>query len=139
MGLPVQLDPQPMDTTRNRSARRRKRMDGPPRIAFKTEGRTVFTDPAEIIVIEGRGNYVRVQTPFRSYLVRESVSTVASRLEHYGFVRIHRSTIINASLVEEIRISPSGEALVRLKGGVKEHHVSRKYRDVLKPLATCWI
>ncbi|HLV95334.1 MAG TPA: LytTR family DNA-binding domain-containing protein [Candidatus Acidoferrales bacterium] len=126
-----------MDTTANRSARPQK--SGPRKIALKTEGKTVFVDPAEVSVIEGRGNYVQLQTPVRSYLVRESVSNVASKLERYGFVRIHRSTIINASLVEESRTSPSGEARVRLKGGAKEYNVSKKYKSALKPLATCWI
>jgi DNA-binding LytR/AlgR family response regulator len=111
----------------------------PPRIALKTEGKTVFVDLAAVRVIEAQGNYVLLQTPARSYLLRESVSTLATKLEQYGFVRIHRSTIVNGSMVEEIRTSPSGETLVRIKDGGKDYCVSRKYRSALKLLATCWI
>jgi DNA-binding LytR/AlgR family response regulator len=116
-----------------------KEMVRPHRIALKTEGKTVLVDLAIVSVIEARGNQVLLQTPSRSYLLRESVSAVANKLERYGFVRIHRSTIVNASRVEEIRSSSSGEMLLRVKGAEKDYCVSRKYRNALKLLATCWI
>ena len=95
-------------------------MARPPRIALKADGRTIFVDLAVVRVIEAQGNYILLQTPLRSYLLRESVSTVATKLEHHGFVRIHRSTIVNASLVEEIRTSPSGERVIRVKDDNKD-------------------
>jgi two-component system, LytTR family, response regulator len=116
-----------------------KGMARPSRIALKAEGKTLFLDLAQVKVIQAQGNYVLLQTPLRSYLLRDSVSKVAAQLEHYGFVRIHRSTIVNACLVEEIRTSPSGETLVRVKDDGKDYCVSRKYRGALKLLATCWI
>lgn len=121
------------------SEQEKKGMARPPRIAFKADGRTIFVDLAAVRVIEAQGNYILLQTPLRSYVLRESVSTVATKLEHHGFVRIHRSTIVNASLVEEIRTSPSGETVVRVKDDNKDYCVSRTYRGALKLLATCWI
>jgi two-component system, LytTR family, response regulator len=114
-------------------------MARPSRVALKTEGKTVFVDLAAVRVIEAQGNYVLLETAVRSYLLRESVSTVATKLEHYGFVRIHRSTIVNGSMVEEIRTSPSGEIRIRIKDRDKDYRVSRKYRSALKLFATCWI
>lgn len=111
----------------------------PLKIAIRTEGKIVFVDPADVIVIEAQGNYVLLQTRSRSHLFRESVSTVAEKLERYGFIRIHRSTIVNQAFVEEIQISRSGEMVLRVKGGTRDYNVSRKYRDALKSIAPCWI
>lgn len=111
----------------------------PHKIAIRTEGKIVFIDPAEVTVIEAQGNYVLLQTRSRSYLLRESLSIVGERLEPYGFIRIHRSTIVNQAVIEEIQISRSGEMVLRLTGIAKVYAVSRKYRDVLKSIAPCWI
>lgn len=111
----------------------------PAKIAVRTEGKIVFVNPAEVRVIEARGNYVQLETGSRSHSLRESISTVADKLEPYGFVRIHRSTIVNASLVEEIRTLPSGEICVCLRGSNKEYSVSRRYRGALRSIAPCWI
>ena len=109
------------------------------RIAVRTEGKILFVNPADVRVIEARGNYVQLETGSRSHSLRESISTVADKLEPYGFVRIHRSTIVNASLVEEIRTSASGEIRVCLKGSNREYSVSRRYKGALRSIAPCWI
>lgn len=110
-----------------------------PRIAVRTDGKIIFVNPADVRVFEAQGNYVLLQTALKSHSLRESISNVAEKLEAYGFVRIHRSTIVNSSLVEEIRTSPSGEIRVCLKGSSKEYSVSRRYRDALRSIAPCWI
>jgi two-component system, LytTR family, response regulator len=133
------LKPRTMETTDGQSAQSQREAGGSPKIALKMEGKTVFVDIGGLWAVEAHGNYVLLVTPPDSYLLRESVSTVADKLERHGFVRIHRSTIVNASLVEEIRNSPSGRLSIRLKGGEKEYYVSRKYKRSLKSLATCWI
>jgi uncharacterized protein YlzI (FlbEa/FlbD family) len=109
------------------------------RIAVRTEGKIIFVNPADVRMIEAQGNYVLLHTASRAHSLRESISNVAEKLEPYGFVRIHRSTIVNASLVEEIRTSPSGEIRLCLKGSNKEYSVSRRYRGALKSIAPCWI
>ncbi|MGH9734501.1 MAG: LytR/AlgR family response regulator transcription factor [Candidatus Acidiferrales bacterium] len=109
------------------------------RIAVRTDGKIIFVNPADVRVIEAQGNYVLLETASKSHSLRESISNVAEKLEPYGFVRIHRSTIVNASVVEEIRTSPSGEIRVCLKGSSKEYSVSRRYRNALRSIAPCWI
>ncbi|HTU35895.1 MAG TPA: LytTR family DNA-binding domain-containing protein [Candidatus Acidoferrum sp.] len=109
------------------------------RIAVRTDGKIIFVNPADVRVIEAQGNYVLLQTASKSHSLRESISNVAEKLEAYGFVRIHRSTIVNSSLVEEIRTSPSGDIRVCLKGSTKEYSVSRRYRNALRSIAPCWI
>jgi len=108
------------------------------KIAIKTKGRILFVDPADVVIIEAQGNYVLLRRPSGSYLLRESISTMAEKLHAYGFIRIHRSVLVNGSFVEEIQPWPTGEYVLRIKGG-KEYTVSRTYKSNLKSLAKFWI
>jgi LytTr DNA-binding domain len=87
--------------------------------------------PADVVIIEAQGNYVLLQRPSGSYLRRESIPTMAEKLKAYGFIRIHRSLLVNGSFVEEIQPWPAGEYVLRIKGG-KEYTVSRTYKSNLK-------
>jgi DNA-binding LytR/AlgR family response regulator len=108
------------------------------RIAIKAKGKILFLDPDEVAAVEARGNYVLMQRTGGSELLRESMSTVAEKLRAYGFVRIHRSVIVNASFVEEILTLSTGDNILRIKGG-KEFAVSRSYRKNLRSLTPLWI
>jgi two-component system LytT family response regulator len=70
--------------------------------------------------------------------LRESISVVAEKVEPYGFIRIHRSALVNTAFVEEIRPYPTGEYGLRVKGG-KEYTVTRTYKRNLQALAEFWI
>jgi two-component system LytT family response regulator len=109
-----------------------------PRIAFKAKGRILFLDLAEIVAVQAEGNYVSLRPRTNSYLVHESLSSMAEKLKPYGFIRIHRSVVVNISGVEEIQPLPTGEYRLRVKGG-KEYLVTRKYKDNLRDLAQLWV
>jgi two-component system LytT family response regulator len=108
------------------------------RIAIKTKKSILFIDPADVAVVEAQGNYVLLQRLSGSYLLRESISAVAQKLEPYGFIRIHRSILVNTSFVEEIHPWTTGEYILRIKGG-KELAVSRTYKKNLRSLAQFWV
>jgi two-component system, LytTR family, response regulator len=110
----------------------------PSKIAIKVKGRILFIEPAEVIAIEAEGNYVLLQRASGSYLLRGSISTLAEKLEPYGFIRIHRSVLVNACCVQEIQPWSTGEYLLRVRGG-KEYTVSRTYRANLRSLAHIWV
>jgi len=109
----------------------------PSRIAIKAKGRILFIDPADVVTVEAQGNYVLLQRMSGSDLLRESMSNVAEKLQPYGFVRIHRSVLINASFVEEIHPWSTGEYVLRIKGG-KEFNVSRTYKKNLHSITPLW-
>ena len=109
-----------------------------PRIAFKAKGRILFLDLAEIVAVQAKGNYVSLQHRPNPHLLRESLSSMAEKLKPYGFIRIHRSVIVNISAVEEIQPLPTGEYRLRLKGG-KEYLETRKYKHNLRDLAQLWV
>ena len=109
-----------------------------PRIAFKAKGRILFLDLAEIVAVQAEGNYVSLRHRPNPYLLRESLSSMAEKLKPYGFIRIHRSVVVNISAVEEIQPLPTGEYRLRVRGG-KEYLVTRTYKDNLRDLAQLWI
>jgi two-component system, LytTR family, response regulator len=108
------------------------------RIAVKAKGKILFLNPDDVASVEARGNYVLLQRTSGSELLRESMSTVEAKLRAYGFVRIHRSAIINSSFVEEIVTLNTGDNIVRIRGG-KEFAVSRTYKKNLRSLTPLWI
>jgi DNA-binding LytR/AlgR family response regulator len=109
-----------------------------PRIAFRVEGRILFLELAEIGAVQAEGNYVSLQHRPNPYLLRESLSSMAEKLKPYGFIRIHRSVVVNISAVEEVQPLPTGEYRLRVKGG-KEYLVTRTYKHNLRDLAQLWV
>jgi hypothetical protein len=109
-----------------------------PRIAFKANGSILLLDLADILTVQAEGNYVSLRPRTNSYLVHESLSSMAEKLKPYGFIRIHRSVVVNISAVEEIQPLPTGEYRLRVKGG-KEYLVTRTYKHNLKDLAQLWV
>jgi DNA-binding LytR/AlgR family response regulator len=109
-----------------------------PRIAFKAKGRILFLDLAEIVAVQAEGNYVSLRHRPNPYLLHESLSSMAEKLKPYGFIRIHRSVVVNISAVEEIQPLSTGEYRLRVKGG-KEYLVTRTYKDNLRDLAQLWV
>jgi DNA-binding LytR/AlgR family response regulator len=109
------------------------------RIAIKAKGRILLLDPCNVVAVRAEGNYVSILSwDSASHWLRESISVMAEKLNPYGFVRINRSFLVNAAFVEEIRPWPTGEYVLRVKGG-KEYTVTRTYRQNLKLLAESWI
>ncbi|MGD0306676.1 MAG: LytTR family DNA-binding domain-containing protein [Candidatus Acidiferrales bacterium] len=108
------------------------------KIAIKMDGRILFIDPAEVISAEAQGNYVLLVRSSGSYLFRGSITTVGAKLRPYGFIRIHRSVLMNTSWVQEIQADVTGTYRLRTKTG-QEYTVSRTYKENLKSLAQFWI
>jgi DNA-binding LytR/AlgR family response regulator len=108
------------------------------RVAIKSNGTILFIDPAEIASVEAEGNYVLLQQRSGSYLLRESISVTSEKLAPYGFVRIHRSVLVNKAFVEEIQPWNTGEYILRIRRG-KEYTLTRTYKKNMKSLARLWI
>ena len=106
---------------------------GHPMIAIKAKGRILFINPGDVVAVQAEGNYVSLQRESDSYLLRESISRVAEKLKPYGFIRIHRSALVNSTFVVEIKPYSTGKCGLRVKGG-KEYAVTSAYKKNLKPL-----
>jgi len=95
-------------------------------------------DAADLVAVEAQGNYVLLHRTLTSHTLRESIVAMEGKLNPYGFVRIHRSVLVNGALVEEIQPSSTGEYLIRVSGG-REYTATRTYKKNLQLFADSWI
>jgi len=107
-------------------------------LAMGKSARILFIDAADVIAVEAEGNYVLLLHTSSSHMLRESISTMEGKLNLHGFVRIHRSVLVNAAMVEEIHPMSTGDYVLRVRGG-REFTVTRIYRKNLQFLAQLWI
>ena len=113
-------------------------MEKSARIAIKAGKKILFIDVADIIAVEAEGNYVLLQHKSSRYLLRESISRMAEKLSLFGFVRIHRSSLVNAAFAEEIQLLSTGKYVLRIRGG-KKYMITRSFKKNLHLLAESWI
>jgi len=103
------------------------------RIPVKTRGRIMIVNVAEIDWVEADGDYVSVHAGAKSWLLRETIAAAEARLALSGFVRIHRSALVNINRVHELLPLSKGEFTVVLLDGT-ELKLSRNYRFALERL-----
>lgn len=100
------------------------------KIPFKYNDKIVLLDSNSILYILASGTYCEVCISERKYLIRESLKQLSNRLPKRTFFRVHRSTIINLNLIEEIIISNYREIDVKMKDS-QLFRVGAKYKEEL--------
>ena len=96
--------------------------------------RTLRVPLGDIAAVSSAGNYVEFSlVDCRKPLMRGTLGAMESQLVSKGFVRIHRSWLVNAARVEAIEPAGSGDFTVTLAGGVKAP-LSRRFREALEAL-----
>ncbi len=96
------------------------------RLIVRAAGSVTVIAVADIDYIEAEDYYVLLHAGPKHVLYRESMRDLEAMLPR-SFVRIHRSTIVNADRIVELRTHASGEHRVVLRGGT-ELSVSRTRR-----------
>ena len=97
------------------------------RLVVKSGGRVFFVRTEDIDWIEASGNYVRLHLKEQSYLFRETMNQMESRLDPQRFFRIHRSRIVNTERIKELQPWFNGEYVVVLHNGM-QLRLSRSYQ-----------
>ncbi|HEY3927454.1 MAG TPA: LytTR family DNA-binding domain-containing protein, partial [Candidatus Koribacter sp.] len=100
------------------------------RLRVKSKGGFVFLHAEEIAWINAAGNYLDLYCNERCQRIRETLTEFQARLDSSQFLRIHRSIIVNANYIRELRSWGAGEYVVVLYNG-KELPVSRSCRDAI--------
>lgn len=95
--------------------------------------RTHRVTPEQIRWLEAEGDYVRVHTTERNYLVRRSMKAFERDLGNDRFVRIHRSSLVGVDFVRELRAVGHGDYLAVLDDGT-ELRIPRTRRKALQRL-----
>ena len=97
------------------------------RLVINHNDRLIVVQTKDIDWIGAYGNYLRVHTEGKTYLLRETINQIAKRLNPETFLRIHRSTIINIECIKEFQPMFGGQYTVVLKDDT-EFVLSRSYR-----------
>jgi len=101
------------------------------RLVVKARGRVRFLRVADVDWIEADGNYVTVHLGRDQCLIRETVASLATKLDPEQFVRIHRSAIVNLDRALELSPWSRGEQALVLKDGT-QLSVGRAFRGRLQ-------
>lgn len=106
----------------------------PDRIPVRSDGRIVIVRIADVDWVKAEQDYVSLFVGKKGWLIKETLSAIETRFAPAGFVRIHRSTLVNVNRVSELRPLDKGEYQVILASGL-ELKLSRNYRAALRRLA----
>ena len=86
---------------------------------MKNGERVVVLRPKEIDWIEADDDYVHLHVGQESHILRSTLAELEQRLAGEGFVRIHRSRLVNLNCIKEFHALFHGESVVILKSGVR--------------------
>jgi len=89
------------------------------RLVIRAKGKISLLDPAEIDWIEADGKHARLHVGRETHVIRQQLKRLEQRLAPHGFVRVHRSAIVNVDRIKELEPWFHGEYVVILKDGAK--------------------
>ena len=106
----------------------------PERLVVRDGERLSFVDADHVEWFESAGNYVKVHSAGRAYLMRATMDRIAQRVAGRGtFVRVRRSALINVRAVATLERYGKGTYVVQLRNGTKIVS-SRYYQPGLRRL-----
>lgn len=88
-------------------------------LLVKRDDRVLVLQPAEIEWIEADGDYVRIHAGADTHFTRMKLADARQRLAAAGFVRIHRSRLVNLARVKEFRPVARGTSVVVMRNGTR--------------------
>lgn len=98
-------------------------------LAFKDGYEQRFVNPNHVIRIVAEGNFsTLVLTSGESCLISESLRELSGRLASFGFVRVHKSTLVNIACIKGIRSN-----VLTLSDGTTQT-IGRTYQENVKGL-----
>ena len=103
----------------------------PDRFAVKADGKVIFVRPEDISWIEAADNYVVLHLIDRRLMLRETLSSLESRLGTAGFARVNRSALVRVDHVKELQPTFHGDYVVVLRDGT-QLPLSRSLRGQLE-------
>ena len=90
----------------------------------------MFLKMSELKWVEAERDYVRLHLEKDSHFVRDTMNKFQKRLDKDGFIRIHRSTIVNVNKICDILQLLGGDYSVVLSDKT-QLALSRRYRSSL--------
>jgi len=98
---------------------------------LRSGGRTLLLDPADVEWIEAADNYLRLHGSGAARLVRGTLGAMEQLLDSHGFLRVHRSLLVNERALRELLPTRSGALTLVLASGARLV-CGRRYRRALE-------
>lgn len=103
------------------------------RLIVNHKNRLIIIPIGDVDWIETYGNYLKIHSGEKTYLVRETMNNLAARIDPAKFLRIHRSTLVNLDRIKELQPMFGGQYTIILLDGT-ELTLSRNYRKAVLDL-----
>lgn len=103
------------------------------RLVVKTGGGVTLLPLNEIEALTADGNIVVVNAASGTYRLRESLAGLTDSLKGFGFLRIHRGTIVRAGAIAAVEKGRYRKAFAVLRSGAK-YEIGRLEFQRLRPL-----
>lgn len=103
------------------------------RLVVKTEGGVTLLPLTEIESLTADGNVVVVNAANGTYRLRESLGSLAETLKGFGFLRIHRGTIVRAAAITAVEKGRYRKAFAVLRSGAR-FEIGRLEFQRMRPL-----
>lgn len=100
----------------------------PQRLTIRDGNDTTLVPVTDIEWIDAAGDYMCVHVKNKTHVMRVTMKQLEALLDPALFLRVHRSTLINAQRVVSLTAHDNGEFFITLSQGARLK-VSRGYRD----------
>jgi two-component system LytT family response regulator len=100
----------------------------PERLVIRDGAETTLVPVATIDWVDAAGDYMCIHAAGQTHIMRSTMKALEAQLDPDRFLRIHRSTLVNAARVTKVRNHINGEFFLVLEGGTSLK-MSRSYRD----------
>jgi two-component system LytT family response regulator len=105
----------------------------PDKLSIKDGDEVQMVPTADIEWVDAAGDYMCVHAAGVTHIMRITMKQLESLLNPAVFLRVHRSTIVNANRISRAQSLTNGEFLLTLDND-SQLKVSRSYRDKIKHL-----
>ncbi|MEZ5554403.1 LytR/AlgR family response regulator transcription factor [Haliea sp.] len=109
------------------------RQGWPDKLTVRDGNAIHFIKTADITWIDAAGDYMCIHAAGKTHIMRVTMKELEAMLDPAQFLRVHRSTIVNALEITGAESLDSGEYLLHLDSGARIK-VSRGYRDRVRTL-----
>lgn len=98
-------------------------------------GGTRLLARSRILLLQAHGDYVRVVSDDGRFLVRAALVDLEERWARHGFVRVHRSFVVNLRRAVEVRPRLNGTAVLVMADGTEVPIARRQVGELRRRLA----
>lgn len=101
-------------------------------IACEKSGKKVMINASDILFCTARDDYAYVEAKEGKFFAPSSLSSIEKQLDGLGFMRVHRSYLVNLNCVKEAVTAENGAMTLKIEGTDSVIPVSRRKIPMLK-------